>query len=80
MCSLAKDKGLEAAVAMINRERAAKSGMYYFGPDEAMQQAVPLLARRQYAEAIGLLQACREEFSQIRRTLCHAGPSLSRFG
>jgi carboxyl-terminal processing protease len=63
---LAKDKGVEAAVAMINRERAAWSGMYYFGPDEAMQQVVPLLARRQYAEAIGLLSACRESYPKFR--------------
>ena len=61
-----KDKGLEAAVAMINRERAAWSGMYYFGPDEAMQQVVPLLARRQYAAAIGLLRACRESYPKFR--------------
>ena len=63
-----KDKGLEAAVAMLNRERAAKSGMYYFTPDEAMQQAVPLLGRRQYAEAIGLLRACREDFPKFAVT------------
>jgi carboxyl-terminal processing protease len=63
-----KDKGLEAAVAMLNRERAAKSGLYYFTPDEAMQQAVPLLGRRQYAEAIGLLRACREDFPKLAHT------------
>jgi tetratricopeptide (TPR) repeat protein len=65
---LVKDKGLEVAVAMINRERAAKSGLYYFAPDEAMQQAVPLLGRRQYAEALGLLRACREDFPKIAHT------------
>jgi tetratricopeptide (TPR) repeat protein len=51
---------------MLNRERAAWSGMYYFGPDEAMQQVVPLLGRRQYAEALGLLSACRESYPKFR--------------
>ena len=63
-----KDKGLEAAVAMLNRERTARSGRYYFVPDEAMQQAVPLLGRRKFAEAIGLLQACREDFPKLAHT------------
>jgi len=65
---LVKDKGLEAAVAMLNRERAAKSGTYYFAPDEVMQQAVPMLGRRQYAEALGLLRACREDFPKLAHT------------
>ncbi len=65
---LAKDKGVEAAVAMLNRERTARSGMYFFAPDEAMQQAVPFLGRRQYAEAIGLLRACREDFPTLAHT------------
>jgi tetratricopeptide (TPR) repeat protein len=63
---LAKEQGVEAAVAMINRELAAWSGLYYFGPDDAMQQVVPLLARRQYPEAIGLLSACRERHPKFR--------------
>jgi tetratricopeptide (TPR) repeat protein len=63
-----KDKGLEAAVAMLNRERTAKSGLYYFTPDEAMQRALPLLGRRQYAEAVGLLRACREDFPKFAVT------------
>jgi tetratricopeptide (TPR) repeat protein len=62
---LVKDKGLEAAVAMLNRERAAKSGMYYFVPDEALQQVGTQLARRQYNEVIGLLNACRESFPEV---------------
>jgi len=65
---LAKDKGVEAAVAMLNRERTARSGMYYFVPDEVMQQAVSFLARRQYAEALGLLRACREDFPNLAHT------------
>jgi tetratricopeptide (TPR) repeat protein len=63
-----KDKGLEVAVAMLNRERATKSGIYYFVPDEVMQQAGPLLGRRQYAEAIGLLRASREDFPKLAVT------------
>jgi tetratricopeptide (TPR) repeat protein len=65
---LVKDKGLEAAVAMLKREITAKSGLYYFTPDEAMQQAVPMLGRRQYAEALGLLRACREDFPKLAHT------------
>jgi C-terminal processing protease CtpA/Prc len=60
-----KDNGIEAAVAMLNREIAAKSGAYYFTPEEALQLAVPLLGRRQYAEAVGLLRACRAGFPEI---------------
>ena len=65
---LAKDKGVEAAVAMLNAERTASSGMYFFAPDEAMQQAVPFLGRRQYAEALGLLRACRADFPTLAHT------------
>jgi tetratricopeptide (TPR) repeat protein len=65
---LAKDKGVEAAVAMLNRERRAGSGMYYFVPDGIMQQAVSFLARRQFAEALGLLRACREDFPKLAHT------------
>lgn len=65
---LAKDEGVEAAVAMLNRERTAGSGMYCFVPDEVMQQASSFLARRQYAEALGLLRACREDFPKLAHT------------
>ena len=65
---LAKDKGVDAAIAMLNRERTAKNGLYDFVPDEAMQQAGPFLGRKQYAEAIGLLRACREDFPEIAAT------------
>jgi tetratricopeptide (TPR) repeat protein len=65
---LLHDKGLEAAIAMLNKERATKSGIYYFIPDEVMQQAGPLLGRRQYAEAIGLLRASREDFPEFAAT------------
>ena len=70
-----KGKGLEAAVAMLNSERTAKSGLYYFTPDEAMQQAVPLLGRRKYAEAIGLLRpAARTSPSSPSPTPCWRRP------
>ncbi|MCX6554711.1 MAG: S41 family peptidase, partial [Candidatus Aminicenantes bacterium] len=75
---LVKDKGVEAAIAMLNQERAAKSGMYYFIPDEVMQQAVPYLGRRQYAEAIGLLQACREDFPKF--AVAYAGLAQAYIG
>jgi carboxyl-terminal processing protease len=65
---LLRGKGLEAAITMLNRERATKSGIYYFIPDEAMQQTVSFLARRQYAEALGLLRACREDFPKLAHT------------
>ena len=76
---LVKDKGYEAAVAMLNRERATKSGIYYFVPDEVMQQAGPLLGRRQYAEAIGLLRASREDFPKLADTYAMLAQCLSRF-
>lgn len=65
---LVKETGVEAAVTMLKGERTARSGTYYFSPDEAMQQAVPLLGRRQYAEALGLLRACREDFPRLAHT------------
>jgi len=65
---MVKEKGVEAAAAMLDRERTARSGAYYFSPDEVMQQAVPLLGRRQYAEALGLLRACRGDFPKIAHT------------
>lgn len=63
-----KDKGLEAAVAMLERERTAGSGTYYFTPEYAIQQANQFLARRQYSEALGMLRACRESFPEIAVT------------
>ena len=60
-----KAKGVQAAVSEIARLRAKARGDYFLAPDEAMQQAGPLLAQKQYAEAIGLLQACQEEWPQM---------------
>lgn len=61
----AKEKGVEAAVAGLRTARAAEGGASFFGPDEAIQQAGQYLGRKQYAEAIGLLQACCEAYPQI---------------
>lgn len=63
-----KDKGPEAAVALLERERTAGSGKYFFTPEYAIQQANLLLSRRQYSEALGLLNACRESFPGIAVT------------
>jgi tetratricopeptide (TPR) repeat protein len=60
-----KAKGVQAAVSELTRLRAKARGDYFLAPDEAMQQAGPLLAQKQYAEAIGLLQACQEEWPQF---------------
>jgi tetratricopeptide (TPR) repeat protein len=60
-----KAKGVQAAVSELTRLRAKTQGNYFLSPDEAMQQAGPLLAQKQYAEAIGLLQACQEEWPQM---------------
>jgi tetratricopeptide (TPR) repeat protein len=64
----AKEKGVEAAVAGLRKARATKGGASFFGPDEAIQQAGQYLGRKQYAEAIGLLQAFREAYPQIATT------------
>jgi tetratricopeptide (TPR) repeat protein len=64
----AKENGVEAAVAGLDRARAEKNGDSFFGADEAMQQAGQYLGNRQYAEAIGLLQACREEVPRLAVT------------
>ena len=64
----AGDQGVEAAVTALNRARAAKSDAHFFSPDEAMPQATQYLGRKQYPEALGLLQACREEFPQFAST------------
>ncbi len=61
----AREKGAAAAEAEMTRLRADRSGRYFFSPDEAMQQAGPLLGRKQYAEAIALLLAARDEFPQF---------------
>jgi tetratricopeptide (TPR) repeat protein len=61
----AKEKGVEAAVAELSKARAEEGTTSFFGPDEAIQQAGQYLGRKQYAEAIGLLQACCEAYPQI---------------
>ena len=64
----AGEKGVEAAVAGLDRARAEGNDASFFGVDEAMQQAGQYLGRKQYSEAIGLLQACREEFPRLAVT------------
>ena len=64
----ASEKGVEAAVAGLNRARAKRDDASFFGVDEAMQQATQYLGSKQYAEAIGLLRACREDFPQFAST------------
>ena len=61
----ATEKGVQAAVAELAGARAAGGSAQFFGADEAMQQATQYLARKQYAEAIGLLEACRQEFPRL---------------
>lgn len=61
----AGEKGVEAAVAELDRARAEGSHESFFGADEAMQQAGQYLGRKQFSEAIGLLRACREEVPRL---------------
>lgn len=61
----AREKGVEAAIAALDRDRAAKGGAFFFGMDEAMQAAQQLLGARQYPEAIGLLRACLAEYPRL---------------
>lgn len=60
-----KTKGVQAAVSELTRLRAKARGDYFLAPDEVMQQAGLLLAQKQCAEAIGLLQACQQEWPQM---------------
>jgi tetratricopeptide (TPR) repeat protein len=62
------EKGLEAAISGLSQGRAQRGGAHYFSPEEAMQQAGQYLRREQYAEAIGLLRACREDFPKLAHT------------
>ncbi len=63
-----EDQGVEAAIAALDRARASGSDAHFFSPDEAFQQSQQYLGREQYPEAIGLLQAVREEFPQFVST------------
>jgi len=64
----ATEKGVEAAIAELNRARAAGGSAPYFSVDEVMQQAAQYLGVKQYSEAIGLLQAFEEDLSQFAST------------
>jgi carboxyl-terminal processing protease len=63
-----RQQQVEAAVAALNRARAARADTAFFGVDEAMQFANQCLGRKQYPAAIGLLEACREEFPKLAAT------------
>jgi tetratricopeptide (TPR) repeat protein len=64
----AGEKGVEAATTELNRARVAGGSAHYFSADEAMQQAVQYLGRKEYSAAIGLLQACQKDFPQFAST------------
>jgi len=64
----AVEKGVEVAITELNRARAAGGSAQYFSVDEVMQQAVQYLDRKEYSEAIGLLQACQKDFPQFAST------------
>ncbi len=64
-----RDQGVDAAVAALERARAARAdASSFFGVDEAMQLAGRYLGSEQYPAAIGLLEACREEFPRLAAT------------
>jgi len=63
-----RQQQVEAAIAALNRARAAGADTAFFGVDEAMQFADQCLGRKQYPAAIGLLQACREDFPKLAAT------------
>ena len=60
-----RDQGVEAAITALKRARAARAEASFFGIDEAMQQGSRYLGSKQYPAAIGLLEACREEFPRL---------------
>jgi carboxyl-terminal processing protease len=62
------EKGVKAAIAELNRARATGGSTQYFSTDEVMQQAAQYLGRKQYSEAIGLLQASQKDLSQFAST------------
>ena len=64
----ASEKGVEAAVAGLDRARAKGGDASFFGADEAMQQAGQYLGNKQYAEAIGLLRSCQEDYPKLAVT------------
>ena len=64
----ATEKGVEAAIAELNRARATGGSTQYFSVDDVMQQAAQYLGVKQYSEAIGLLQAFQEDLSRFAST------------
>ena len=61
----AREKGVEAAIAELDRARATGGSTQYFSVDEVMQQAAQYLGRKEYSEAIGLLRACQQDFPRF---------------
>jgi len=64
----ASEKGVKAAITELDRSRASGGSAHYISVDEVMQQAAQYLGRKQYSEAIGLLQACQKDLSQFAST------------
>ena len=64
----ATEKGVKAAITELDRSRASGGSAQYFSVDEIMQQATQYLGRKEYSEAIGLLQACQKDFPQLAST------------
>lgn len=60
-----RERSVEAVIAGLNRARVAGTDTSFFSADEAMQLAGQYLGRKQYPEAIGLLQACNEDFPKL---------------
>lgn len=58
-------KGLEAAIAEINRMRASGADEYFLSPDEIAVQSQQYMARGRFEEAIALLQVCVDESPQF---------------
>ncbi len=63
-----REQQVEAAIAALNRARAAGADTAFFGVDEAMRLAEQYLGRKQYSAAIGLLKACREDVPKLAAT------------
>ena len=71
-----REQQVEAAIAALNRARAAGADTAFFGVDEAMQLADRYLGRKQYPAAIGLLKACSGGLPEAGRYVRHAGSGL----
>jgi tetratricopeptide (TPR) repeat protein len=61
----ASERGADAAIAQLHTSRADKGGAHFFGADEAIQTAGLFIRRKQFPEALGLLQVFREEYPKV---------------